>query len=221
MNRRRTLIALISALVITGFATPVIFAANAQATAKPAVATSSPITYAVAGDSLSANSDSWLHQMNDPGLSFVGGFQQAGYTTNGALANIQPGTADVLVVMLGTNDIRYGFDADHITSTIEQIVTKFGGASHVLISFTPPSDYTDDNGIDRRTQGIIVNRALVAVAAKHNWLYADPFSFQRGWNNAWGTGASTDKTHPTAAVSLLVSQRMSIYIRQAVNGAGA
>lgn len=186
----------------------------APAVTGPAAA-AAPITFAVAGDSLSANPDSWMNQMSDPGLSYVGGYQKAGYTTNGIYANIAPGKADVLVVMLGTNDIKFGFDADHITSRIEDIVDKFGGAQHVLIAFTPPSDYTDDNGVNRRQQGIIVNRALVALAAKHGWSYGDPWSFQRAWDNAWGTGASTDKTHPTTAVSAQVSKRMVLYIRQA------
>lgn len=186
----------------------------APAIAGPAAA-AAPITYAVAGDSLSANADSWMHQMSDDGLQYVGGYQRAGYTTNGVYANIAPGKADVLVVMLGTNDIKFGFDAAHITSRIEDIVTKFGGAGHVLVAFTPPSDYTDDNGVNRRQQGIIVNRALVALAAEHGWSYGDPWSFQRAWDNAWGTGASPDKTHPTTAVSAQASQRMALYIRQA------
>lgn len=178
-------------------------------------AAATPITFAVAGDSLSANSDSWMNQLRDPALQNVGGYQRPGYTTNGVYAEIQPGQADVLVVMLGTNDVRFGFDAAHITSRIEDIVDKFGGAKTVLVAFLPPSDYTDDNGINRRQQGIIVNRALVALAAKHGWSYGDPWSFQRGWDNAWGTGASTDKTHPTTAVSAQAASRMALYIRQA------
>lgn len=178
-----------------------------------------PITYAVAGDSLSANADSWMNQIPDldAGLQYAGGYQRAGYTTNGVWSEIQPGTADVLVVMLGTNDVKYQFDAAHITSRIEDIVDKFAGADNVLICFLPPSDITDDatTHVNRRQQGIVVNRALVALAAKHGWLYADPWSFQRAIDNAWGTGASPDKTHPSATVSRQAAGRMGVYIRQA------
>lgn len=199
-------LALVTAVTVGTFASP---------HAAPATAADAPITYAVAGDSLSAMDNSWMHQLDDPELQYAGGFQRSGYTTNGVYANITPGTADVLVVMLGTNDIRYGFDAAHITSRIEDIVEKFGGAGHVLIAFTPPNDYTDDNGINRRTQSIIVNRAFVALAAKHGWMYADPWSFQRGWDNAWGSGASPDRTHPSTLVAGQAAGRMDVYIRQA------
>lgn len=202
---------IVAVWVVLILAAVVVMLAGNRATAD------TPIAYAVAGDSLSANSDSWLHQEADPSVSYVGGFQQAGYTTNGVLANIGPVPgAQVLVVMLGTNDVKYGVDPATIDAHIEGIVAKVG-APHVLISFLPPSDITDDatTHVNRRVVGITENRELVALAAKHGWLYADPFSFQRAWTNAWGTGASPDGTHPSTVVSALVAQRMALYIRQA------
>jgi lysophospholipase L1-like esterase len=185
-----------------------------------------PVPFAVAGDSLSANTGSWLHQLNDPALTYVGGYQHAGDTTTNDLTSITavPG-AQVLVVMLGTNDIKDAASAAQISTNIEAIVQKVG-APHVLISALPPSNITKDTTthVNRRTQGIVENRALVALAAQHGWLYADPYSFQRAWTNAWGAGASTDGTHPTTAVSTLVAQRMDVYIRQAdlaATGAGS
>lgn len=201
-------------LALTAAGLALATAVTLGATSTPASA-DDPITYAVAGDSTSAYPDAWLQQMTDPGLSFVGGWQQAGYTTADVLAKIRPGTADVLVIALGTNDIRNGLTAAQMTSNMEAIVDKYAGARTVLITFTPPSDVTDYNGINRRGLGISYNRALVALAAKHGWMYADPWSFQRTYANGWGGSASPDGVHPSALVSKQAAGRMVIYIRQA------
>jgi lysophospholipase L1-like esterase len=175
------------------------------------------IQVAVAGDSLSAAPESWLHQLDDPGMVYVGGFQRSGWTSGQVLGEITavPG-ADVLVVMLGTNDLKHGVADADTGRNIERIVEKVG-APHVLISFVPPSDITSWRPGNRDLQrgGIVENRSLTALAARHGWMVADPFAPIRSFRNGYAQGTTDDGVHPTAAVDTGVAERMSLYIRQA------
>ncbi|MDH2445410.1 SGNH/GDSL hydrolase family protein [Amnibacterium sp. CER49] len=175
------------------------------------------IGVAVAGDSLSAAPESWLHQLDDPGIVAVGGFQRSGYTSGQVLDEITAvPDADVLVVMLGTNDLKRGVADADTGRNIERIVEKVG-APHVLISFIPPSDATDWNPghHDLQRGGIVENRTLTAVAAEHGWMVADPFAPIRSFRNGYAAGTTTDGIHPTATVDTGVAERMTLYIRQA------
>lgn len=179
-----------------------------------------PVKYAVAGDSLSANAGQWLAQESDPSVQYVGGFQKAGATTysvNNAIGPVPD--ADVLVVMLGTNDVRYGVPLATLDAQIESIVQKVG-APHVLLTYLPPCNITADtvsgSVVDDQNKHIVYSRDLVSLAERHGWLIADPFAPWRTYAGAYsGIGASTDGVHPTAAVAGQVADRMALYIRQA------
>jgi lysophospholipase L1-like esterase len=157
--------------------------------------------------------------MDDPSIIDVGGFAAPGYTSGQVLANIEAAPdADVLVIMVGTNDVRLGVDPYTTRDNIDAIAAKVG-AARVLLVGTPPINSTNYRGIDRRTKGYVLNRYLIKIAAYRGWMYADPFANYRGYNNAWLSGRSADGTHPTAAASAYAAARMETYIRQTFEGA--
>jgi lysophospholipase L1-like esterase len=176
------------------------------------------IAFAFAGDSLTSGSTSWLYQLDDPSLVRAGGYAKKGYTTGQVLGAIGPVAADVLVIMLGANDVRVGASQGSVGTNLDQIVAKVG-APRVLLTYLPPSDVTSSGGINRRLQGFAMNRYLTAFAAKRGWMIADPWSSYRASTNGWTSGASADKVHPVSAVSGAVANRLELYIRQAVDGA--
>jgi lysophospholipase L1-like esterase len=188
-------------------------------TAPPqADAADNTIKFAYAGDSLTSWDSSWLKQLDDPSLVNVGGFAKSGYTTAQVLEKIKRvPDADVLVIMLGTNDVRLGVPISTIKKNIDKIVAKVG-APHVLLSFIPPSDVTSSKGINRRVQSAMLNRYFNHLAYHRGWAVDDPWTPARTTKNGWYSGKSTDKVHPTAAVSKVASDRLERYIRQAVEG---
>jgi lysophospholipase L1-like esterase len=183
------------------------------------------IRFAYAGDSLTAGSSSWLNQWEATDVLPVGGFARSQYTTGQVLAAIEPQPdADVLVIMLGTNDARLGVDTDTILANLDAIAAKVG-APRVILCYTPPSDYTEGgpspacvNGSCRTIQ-YVLNRDFHLHAFKRGWFIADPWAKVRLMNNGWSSGADTDGRHPTADTSVIVRNRLELYIRQAVNGA--
>ncbi|MFC0681221.1 SGNH/GDSL hydrolase family protein [Lysobacter korlensis] len=181
-------------------------------------AADSTISFAFAGDSLTAVSTSWLHQLDDPALIRAGGYAKSGYTSAQVFEQIEPVTADVLVIMLGTNDVRLGVTPNTVASNLVKIVAKVG-APRVVVSYLPPSDVTNSNGIDRRSRAFQMNQYLAEFAARRGWMMVDPWSSYRLGTMAWAVGASADRVHPVRAVSGAVADRMELYMRQAVEGA--
>lgn len=193
---------------------------NAEAATKKATTSmDQPITFTYAGDSVTARDDSWLYQLDDDSLVSVGGTAISGKTSAEILAaSTAHPDANVLVVELGTNDVTQQVPESTVAANIVALANKVQ-AQHVLILALPPSNIEDDyrTHVNRRAAGITQNRTLIDMAVTHNYLYVDPFSFQRAWNNAWGTNASVDGVHPTTATNTRVAARMRVYIRQAAS----
>ena len=183
-----------------------------------AAGTGAPVRFAYVGDSITADPPSWLHQMDDPTLVPAGGYAQSAKTTGQMLQAITPVPHDVLVIMAGTNDVRFGITPATVVANLDQLVKKMG-STRVVIALTPPSDILNAKGINLRERGYNLNRALVNHAAKRGWLVGDPFSSFRRVTNGWVAGYSTDRMHPVPAASKAASDRMEIYIRQAFEGA--
>lgn len=181
------------------------------------------IRYAKAGDSTTARASAWPSFMDDSDLVDVGGLAISGANSAQILAKIAPADADVLVVMLGINDISDGLERRETKANIEQIVAKVG-ARHVVLAAIAPNNLTDDDGLDRQNLGYALNRDLAQLAADHGWLFVDPWSAVRLRSNGWvkGTADPADGVHPLAATSeKYVAPRFETYIRQAVEGARA
>lgn len=188
-----------------------------SATPKP---TPSTISVTYAGDSLTAMDGSWMRQLNDRTLTNIGGTAIGGATVPRILTNVSARDADVLVVMAGTNDIRYARSSTTITQNIGKVVHKVG-ARHVVIAAIAPSNVTKygKKHIDRRKQGEILNRDLQNYALTNGYLFVDPWAADRQLNGGWPSNRTIDGTHPTVAMSKKVSVRMQQAIHIAVEGA--
>ncbi|TCL87362.1 lysophospholipase L1-like esterase [Curtobacterium sp. PhB142] len=182
--------------------------------------TPSTISVTYAGDSLTAMDGSWMRQMNDKTLKNIGGTAIGGATTPRILTRSSAKDADVLVVMAGTNDLRYAYSSKSIQQNIGKIVTKIG-ARHVVIAAIAPSNITKygKKRIDRRKQGEILNRDLQNYALTHGYLFVDPWAADRQLNGGWPSSRTYDGVHPTVAMSKKVAVRMQQAIHIAVEGA--
>lgn len=173
--------------------------ALAGCTAAPA-ATDDPISFAVAGDSLTAWDDqtfpepdgeldpvTWTYWVIEDGFRLAGGYAR-GFATAADIADGMVAVdADVLVVMVGTNDTGVT-DPEAVMASIDEIV-ETAGARSVLISAIPP-----DDGF--ATDALAYNLALVEHAAGQGWAFVDPWAEMRV-DGAWGDGLSGDGVHPT------------------------
>lgn len=182
--------------------------------------TPSTISVTYAGDSLTAMDGSWMRQLNDKTLTNIGGTAIGGATVPRILTNVSARDADVLVVMAGTNDIRYARSSTTITQNIGKVVHKVG-ARHVVIAAIAPSNVTKygKKHIDRRKQGEILNRDLQNYALTNGYLFVDPWAADRQLNGGWPSNRTIDGTHPTVAMSKKVAVRMQQAIHIAVEGA--
>lgn len=171
------------------------------------------LTFAVSGDSITAHPDSWRNQLDDRNLRYAGGFAEEGATSERAFGQVRRSQADVLVVMLGTDDVAADVPFETLTSNIEKIV-RFAECRSTLLCLLPPSNHTR-GPVNRRVSGIVANRHLFDLGARRGWVVADPFAFARASNNGWGGGMTEDGTHPLPHVSAEAAQRMPLFIRQA------
>lgn len=177
----------------------------------------STITFAKAGDSTTAQGSAWPSHIDDAQLKDVGGLAVSGSTSAGILAQIEPVDADVLVVMLGVNDVRLGKTRAETKSNIVEIV-EIVGARHVLLCAIAPCNETDygTDHLDRQSLGYALNRDLAQLAADRGWLFADPWSAVRLKSNGYVAGTTSDGVHPTLETSTeKIAPRMEVYIRQA------
>ena len=175
------------------------------------------VTFAYAGDSITARPDSWLHVLeSDVRLHAVGGYAHSGYRADQVLHEIGPVPgADVLVVELGTNDVNQAVPTATTIANIDALVRKVG-AKRVLVVAGPPSDWTSSRwGADRRTGQIVLSRALEHDATEHGWSSVDPFVDFRATDGAWVRGSSPDGIHGTAATNVVVARVMAAAITTA------
>lgn len=184
------------------------------------------IGYAYAGDSITNpdNSWSWTRFITDQFLVNRGGTAISGNTSGQILAAITPvADADVLVIALGTNDVRLGKTRAEVKNNLQGIVDKMGVA-HVVISMVPPCNLTDygDDHINRAAAGFALNRDIAEIAATKGWLHVDPWFAFRRVDNTWASGSSnSDGVHPTVDTGTAAAAKLTTYIRQAVEGAKA
>lgn len=178
---------------------------------------SGAVTFAYAGDSITARPDSWLHALEpDTRFHAVGGYAHSGYRADQVLAEIGPvHDADVLVVELGTNDVNQAIPTAVTIANVDAVVRKVG-AQRVLVVAGPPSDWTSSRwGADRRTGQVVLSRALARDATEHGWSFADPFTAFRQHDGAWVAGSSPDGIHGTAAANVVIARAMASAITEA------
>jgi hypothetical protein len=181
-----------------------------------------PITFAVAGDSLTAWDNqtfpeptgeldpiTWTHWVIADGLQLAGGYAR-GYASAQDVSDAMVAVdADVLVVMVGTNDTGVT-DTESVLASIDDIVATAGaGAGAVLVSAIPPDDgYAED--------ALAYNAALAAHVADRGWAFVDPWEDMRV-AGVWGEGLSDDGIHPTAEVAKKAGAVIGQAIRDLAN----
>ena len=185
---RRILIVALIVAAITGSALP--------ATAAPAT----QLRVAVAGDSTTASGASWRAQISDPTIRFVGGYAAGGTTSSQVLKRLKPvPTAHLLVIRVGTNDIKAGVSQATIVSNIRKIAAKVK-AKRVLLSAIAPNDLIEVGEtatIDRQARGVALNASLARLATKQGWHFIDPDVDIRTAEGGFIEGYSSDGIHPT------------------------
>lgn len=188
------------------------------------------LTFTYAGDSITDpdNSWSWTRFVSevDPDLSVHpdGGVGISGATSAAIAAKVEPIHANVLVMLLGTNDVRLEKSRASTLDNLQSIATTVG-ASHTVLVATPPCSLTaykttdDGSVINRATLGYALNRDLNELAEQEGWLFVDPWAGVRRMDNTWAPGAARpDDVHPTADTGASAGHKMATYIRQAVEG---
>ncbi|MGR6965937.1 SGNH/GDSL hydrolase family protein [Geodermatophilus sp. URMC 61] len=212
--------ALVRTVVAAALVTAVVGCVPAADGPQPSAATTDspePRTFVVVGDSITAGATdvsqplvgdrvqgdaSWLPAAEQAsGLDLVAGWAVPGATTADMLAGVEPTawTADVLVVMAGTNDLAHGVTWQESAAHIEGIAAAAGAPTVVAVAIAP----NDPRPAARNGY----NSALADVAGRNGWTYLDPW----GEVDAGGVfipGASPDGVHPTPAVAADVGDRI-------------
>ena len=164
-------------------------------------AASGPLRVAVVGDSLSAgrskflgnglDDKSWMTYAQGDGIEFAGGWAKAGATIEEMADAVVPVEADVLVIMAGTNDVRFGTAFADARPSYESVVDTIG-ADRVVIAAIPP--------YERAPQAAATYDAdLAAWAYSEGYPVVDPWTFARGADDLWAAGWSADGIHPTVS----------------------
>ena len=161
-----------------------------------------PVTFAAVGDSITA----WIDRAGVPQpntwVSFVGPeveFTGEGWAKGGAnlaemQANTVPVSADVLVVMAGTNDLgdAYGTPMGARLASVDMIVATANPARAIIVA-VPPLEMAPQWSNDW-------NATLLEFAASRGWQWVDPWVTVRAADGHWTPGASSDGIHPTPDV---------------------
>jgi hypothetical protein len=179
-------------------------------TAAPGAPRAGLRSYVVVGDSITAGAQptnsvsapgpgSWLRTATGPPLTLRGGWAVPGATTADLRARVGPVTADVLVLMLGTNDLARDVDWDVSAANLRAIVATVGVGS-VLVSAIPPSDAHPD-------ERSMYDVRLAQLAVDQGWGFIDPWtSVDAG--GSYLAGASVDGVHPTQEVARAVGEQL-------------
>jgi lysophospholipase L1-like esterase len=168
-------------------------------------------TFAVVGDSITAGGEvisdarvggsaSWVPAAAQAsGLTFVGGWAVPGATTEDALASVVPDDADVLVVMVGTNDVLQGRPWEESAADLIRIAASAGERVVAVVTIAP-SDLRPD---DRRAY----NAQLAQLALEQRWILVDPWTDVES-GDGFVAGTTTDGTHLTDEAAQLVGFRV-------------
>lgn len=170
-------------------------------------------SFAAFGDSLTATpSHTWINGAVSADVVHVGGFAVGGYRSYQVADNAVPVTADVTVVMVGTNDVsteRWRVPLDQTLAAVRDIVVK-SGANRALIAAMPPRDT-----FPAETNQLNTDIRNFAVAM--GWYWVDPWTSFRTAEGRWRGGCSGDGIHPTGAVGVTAGKWMRGAIRASVD----
>jgi lysophospholipase L1-like esterase len=173
-----------------------------------------PTTFAVIGDSISTrasregvdmSSGSWTTYASQLGAEFVAeGWAESGAKLLEMHANVTPITADVLVVLAGTNDLDGELTVDNRLWLVSDIVKK-AGAERVILSAVPPLDRDPAASTEW-------NAALKQLAADNSWKFVDPWQTLRTEQGTYVAGYTPDGMHPTAPAAVVAGEALRVAI---------
>lgn len=183
-------------------------AARSVALASPVAA---PLTFAAVGDSITnANSvdfaglqvgdKSWVRYAAGPQLRFAGGWARGGAQTSTMARNAAPVSADVLVIIAGTNDTARGVSFATTSQNLVTIAQKVG-AARVIVSAIPPRDSTPDVAVE-------FNRKLALFATAHGWTFVDAMAGVRD-GTVYADGMTRDGTHPSMSGARVIGAALA------------
>jgi lysophospholipase L1-like esterase len=180
------------------------------------------VGFAVVGDSITAGLDgpiegttvhgatSWVPAAEGPPLDFRGGWAAPGASTRDMRAGVQPVSADVLVVMGGTNDIGAVLAWERCRADLLAIVAT-ADVDEVVVAAIPPLDA-------HPAQARRYNVRLEALARQQGWTYVDPWAGIATPGGTWAAGTSPDGIHPTEAVADVVGTRIRAALLDSARG---
>lgn len=176
-----------------------------------------PRTFVAVGDSITAGtaavtqpldgargegSASWLPAAEqESGWDLVDGWAVPGATTADMLAGVtgRDWSADVLVVMAGTNDLAQSLPWAESAANLQGIAAAVGAPTVVAVAIAPSDPRPDArNGF---------NAALADLAAQRGWTYLDPWPDVDA-GGAFTPGAAEDGVHPTPDVAAATGRRI-------------
>lgn len=129
---------------------------------------------------------SWVHWVGDD-TAFAGGWALGGSQTSLIASHAKPVDADVLVLIVGTNDLgKVSFDVS--AANIDRIVKKVG-ISRVIVGSVPPYTPNPQLAID-------YNDDLRELAESRGWGFADT-NAPLGDGTNYTPELTIDGVHPT------------------------
>jgi hypothetical protein len=179
---------------------------------EPGLQHDTKINFAAVGDELTdwqsarAGPTSWVTYAGTAPVRFVGGYAQAGADAEVLAGRVRDIDADVLVILTGISDLRFGSDNDQTELSLQRIATR-AGASHVLISSIPPVR----GQIEATAQ---FNEWLARVAFRHGWSFVDAGGAVRTADCKYRRGLSINGLSPNAEGARLIGEA----IRSALTG---
>lgn len=197
--------------------------AASVAVAVPAVA-ANPTTFVYAGDSLTAQSNSWLYQNTNASFVSQGGFARSGATSgtvlNGLNQTTFPTGQDVAVIEVGSNDVNQQVPTDDLIANIDAIQKRLAAKHTVVIALPPANAAAPSNyGTNRQVENSNVNPVLAAHTMAKGWLWADPYAIVRNGDGTYTAGATDDGVHPNTATYKNLVGYFNRVIQQAEVGA--
>jgi lysophospholipase L1-like esterase len=167
------------------------------------------VRIAVVGDSITAvipgfnegfatgtySSDSWLASTVDDDIVFAGGWAVAGARTLDMRNGVGPVTADLLVMLAGTNDVLREEDRQGSLENMVAIADTVG-ADNVLVLAIPPINAAPERAIQ-------FNVDAKALAERHGWTWFDAAAGLRD-GDSFIAGLTVDGVHPTPVGQKLI-----------------